>query len=399
MQFDPPAIENIKQVLPAIDGLPEFVRKDKGWFEVIDYIYMTDKTFQDPFEKGISEEESLLRKLRRECRGLKFCSKTGKILARPFAKFHNLNERPEYATANVDLTQGHVILDKLDGSMIHTCSTGMGIYLMTRMGITEVAEAADRFMCSNPIRFSGLFSSLPVEEYTYIFEYVGPNNKIVLDYKEEDLILTAIRHTVNGTYVFHDELVKLGNAFGVRVVEAFPFEGFNNNMERIANCIASETAGEGYVVRFDTGAMIKIKCDEYVRKHRSKELIGSPKGMIGLIVENTLDDILPQLDPDVQNQVAEYTKEFLTKLVKTITSVRLFVEGYAAYTQKDFALEVQAKLPKALQSVAFLTRKGCDPKEETLNLLKRNLSTNKRIEELCAQLKLPVWTLKFFADE
>lgn len=398
MKFNPPPISFIDDVLPAIADFPEFVVKDKGFYKVIDYIYMTDKTFKDPFEDGISDEESLHRLLRRECRGLKFCSKTGKILSRAYHKFKNLNESLEYQTANVDLTQPHVILDKIDGSMVHTCASEMGIYLMTRMGITEVAEAADRFMCNNPIRFSGLLSVLPIEDYTYIFEYVGPNNKIVLDYAEEDLILTAIRHTQNGTYVFHDELVKIGQAFNVKVVQHInPM--VQTNAENLANHISKLTNTEGRVVRFDTGAMVKIKADEYVRKHRSKELIGSPKGMIGLIAENTLDDILPQLDENVQKQVVDYTKQFLTELGRTMSAVKLFVEGYEALEQKDFALMVQEKLPRPLQSVAFLVRKGCDVKEETLNLIKRNLGTNKRIEELCATTKLPVWTFKFFGEE
>jgi RNA ligase len=205
MKFNPPLIETIKDVLPVVKDNPAFVVKDKGWYTVIDYMYMTDKLFHDPIE--------------RECRGIKFCSKTGRVLARPYHKFHNLNERPDYSTANVDLTQPHTILDKLDGSMVHTCASELGIYLMTRMGITEVAEAADKFMIANPIRFSGLLSTLPVEEYTYIFEYVGPNNKIVLNYSEEDLILTAIRHNYNGTYIFYDEMVKLAEAFNVPVVK------------------------------------------------------------------------------------------------------------------------------------------------------------------------------------
>jgi RNA ligase len=385
MKFNPPPIETIKQVLPVIKENPAFVVKEKDWYTVIDYLYMTDKLFQNDIE--------------RECRGLKFCSKTGRILARPYHKFHNLNERVEYQTANVDLTQPHVILDKIDGSMVHTCASNMGIYLMTRMGVTEVAQAADKFMVANPIRFSGLLSTLPVEDYTYIFEYVAPTNKIVLDYVEEDLILTAIRHTVNGTYIFHEELVRLGKAFNVKVVDAFPFAGFDNDMEKIANCIVGQSNVEGYVVRFDTGAMIKIKADEYVRKHRSKDLIGSPKGMIGLIAENTLDDILPQLDPDVQKQVVDYTKRFLRELGNTICAVGLHVQGYAGLDQKDFALKTLAVMPKPLQSVAFQVRKGDDPKEAVLNLIKRNLGTNKRIEEVCAELKLPVWTFKFFAEE
>jgi RNA ligase len=385
MHFSPPNILTIDDVLPTIRENPAFVVKEKGWYTVIDYLYMTDKLFNDPIE--------------RECRGLKFCTKTGKILARPYHKFHNLNERPDYATANVSLVgQPHTILDKLDGSMVHTCATDMGIYLMTRMGITEVAEAADKFLCANPIKYSGLFTSLPLEEYTYIFEYVAPSNKIVIDYAVEDLILTAIRHNFNGTYVFYDEMVKLAEAFNVPVVKHInPMVQMNT--ESLANYVTKLTGTEGRVIRFDTGAMVKIKCEEYVRKHRSKELIGSVKGMVGLIAENNLDDILPQLDEDVQKQVVKYTKDFLTELGRTMTAVTLFVHGYEALPQKDFALLVQDRFPRALQSVVFLVRKGCDVKEETLNLIKRNLGTNKRTTELCEQLKLPIWTFSFFSEE
>jgi RNA ligase len=385
MKFDPPLIETIKDVLPFVQDNPAFVVKDKGWYTVIDYMYMTDKLFREPIE--------------RECRGIKFCSKTGRVLARPFHKFHNLNERPEYSTSCVDLREPHVILDKLDGSMVHTCASGLGIYLMTRMGITEVAQAADKFLCANPIKFAGLLGALPIDEYTYIFEYIGPNNKIVLDYKEEDLILTAIRHNINGTYVYHDELVRLGKAFGVKVVPIVGDPEFKLNSEELSESVSLATGTEGVVVRFDTGEMIKIKAEEYVRKHRSKELIGSPKGMIGLIVDNKLDDILPQLDEDVQKQVVQYTEKFLTELGRSMSATQMFVHGYEALTQKDFAFKVQEQLPKPLQSVAFLVRRGCDVKEETLNLLRKNLGTNKRIEELCNAIKLPVWTYSFFAEE
>jgi hypothetical protein len=90
---------------------------------------MTDKLFHnEPIE--------------RECRGIKFCSKTGRVLARPYHKFHNLNERvPNIVRLTLTYGSHMSILDKLDGSMVHTCASGIGIYLMTRMGITEVAAS------------------------------------------------------------------------------------------------------------------------------------------------------------------------------------------------------------------------------------------------------------------
>jgi RNA ligase len=385
MKFNPPHIENIKDVLPAIQENPAFLVKEKGWYTVIDYMYMTDKMFHNDVE--------------RECRGLKFCSTTGRILARPYHKFHNLNERPDYTTDKVDLTLPHVILDKLDGSMVHTCATNMGIYLMTRMGITEVAEQADKFMTANQIRFSRLFGSMPIDEYCYIFEYVGPNNKIVLDYEKEDLILTAIRNIYNGAYLYHHEVEALGKAFDVKVVEKFPFDGFDGNMERIANCMKAQSNNEGYVIRFASGAMVKIKSDEYVRKHRSKDLVSSQKGIVDLIVNGTLDDVMPQLDPKVRDQVLDYEDKLSREILRSAEAIALFAKGYADLEQKDYALKVQATIPKPLQCVAYHVRKGCDAREETLNVVRRNLGTNKRTTELLTALGFPLWTFSFFAEE
>lgn len=384
MLFEPPYIENIKDVLPIIQENPAFVVKEKDWYTVIDYMYMDDKMFHDPIE--------------RECRGLKFNTATGKIIARPYHKFHNLNERPAFATDKVDLTQPHIILDKLDGSMVHTCASSMGIYLMTRMGITHVAEAADKFLCANPVKYSRLFNALPVDDYTYIFEYVAPTNKIVLHYEEEDLILTAIRNNKNGTYVFHDELEKLSEMSGVSLVPAIPSK-VQTDTEGLANRVSKSTDTEGVVIRFDTGEMIKIKADEYVRKHRSKDLVGSYKGIVDLIVNKTLDDVLPQLDSDVANQCSEYNETVMKEVRSIAWSISQFTKVRSEQTQKDFALDVQKVMPKPLQSVCFLHRRGCDAFEETLNLIRKNLGTNKRVEELFTALRIPLWTFKFFAEE
>lgn len=385
MDFEPPFIENIKEVLPVIKDKPAFVVKDKGWYTVIDYMYMDNGMFDDPIE--------------RECRGLKFDTKTGKLIARPYHKFHNLNERPAYATDKVDLTRPHVILDKLDGSMVHTCPSSMGIYLMTRMGVTQVAEAADKFLCANPVKYSRLLNALPIDDYTYIFEYVAPTNKIVLDYEKEDLILTAIRHNQNGTYVFHDELVALGKMSGVKVVPIANDPEFKLTTEELAESVSLASGTEGVVVRFDTGEMIKIKADEYVRKHRSKDLIGSPKGIIGLIVDNNIDDVLPQLDDKVAEQAREYSEKITAELKALAFAANQYCKVRTDLPQKDFALGVQKDIPKPMQSVLFLTRRGCDAFEETVNLVRKNLGTNKRTEELFNALGLPLWTFKFFAEE
>jgi len=69
------------------------------------------------FENRIARQLAI----RRECRGLIFDAKTGELLSRRFHKFFNINEKEESMLENMtDLSGGHIILEKLDGSMIGT---------------------------------------------------------------------------------------------------------------------------------------------------------------------------------------------------------------------------------------------------------------------------------------
>jgi RNA ligase len=392
VNFEPPHIENIKQVLPVIKDNPAFVVKEKGWYTVIDYMYMSDKLFRDPIE--------------RECRGIKFCTKTGKVLARPYHKFHNLGEREAFATDKVDLRQPHVVLDKLDGSMVHTCASDLGIYLMTRMGHTEVAQQAEKFLEANQIKYCNLFNALNIDNYTFIFEYVGPSNKIVLNYSQEDLILTGIRHNNNGTYIFYDELAKLAKAFNIPLVPAKAFtthdgEDFTFSKSEDLNSIVKDWKDtEGVVVRFDTGEMVKIKAEEYCRKHQSKELASSFKGLVSLIVENKLDDVLPQLEEPQLSQVKAYAEK-INKLIDVAAhQARHTLKLTGNIDQKTFALYVQQHFPtRTFQSILFNVRKGDNARDAIIRCVAKNTSTNTKLTELFQSWEWPVWTYSFFGEE
>lgn len=385
MNFDPPQIEHINDVLPFIKDNSAFIVKDKGFYTVIDYLYMTDKLFHNPIE--------------RECRGIKFCSKTGRILARPYHKFHNLNERAGYRTEEVDLSRSnYFLLDKLDGSMVHTCQSTLGIYLMTRMGLTEVAEQADKFLVANQVRYGALLSTLGCEDYTWIFEYVGPNNRIVINYPEENLILTGIRHNINGTYVLYDEMETLCNAFKVPLVKS-RYGGKKWPVDELEKRVKSDTEMEGVVIRFDTGAMVKMKADIYVRKHRTKELVSSQKGIVQLIVDNNIDDVLPQLDEEVQKKVVEYRDIVNERLSLEAACAKLVCDTSTHLSQKEFALKIKEEEKPIRHSILFNVRKGDNAWEAVRNLVRRNLSTNKKIIELFNQLSIPLWNFRFFKEE
>lgn len=383
MKFNPARIDNIRDVLPVIKDIPAFTVREKGWYTVIDYNYMSDDMFNHPIE--------------RECRGIKFDTRTGEIIARPYHKFHNLGERDGYRTSDVNLSNPHVILDKLDGSMVHTCPSKLGLYLMTRAGITEVALQAEKFLSANQLRYGALFNSLGWDEYTYIFEYIGPNNKIVVNYEKEDLVLTAIRHVRNGTYVFHDEMIKLGKLLNIPVV---PNVTDLDDIVELAETIKGDDLPnqEGVVVRFDTGAMVKIKSDAYVLKHRSKDLVSSQRGVLSLIFNNNVDDVIPQLDPEVVEKLRAYEYKVLGKLEEISSGINQVVNDTRALTQKEFALGVMEE-PKMEQSVYFNVRKGVNAWDALKEKCCKYVINNKKTEELVEGLDLPKWTFSFFQEE
>jgi len=123
--YEFPEIYNIKDVLPAIKDRPEFVVAEKEGYTVVNYNVCFHDTFPDvngEFKTiGSLEERNLPQyqaKIRRECRGIIFDSKTGDIIRRPYHKFFNVNEREETQENQINLGHPHVIVEKLDGSMI-----------------------------------------------------------------------------------------------------------------------------------------------------------------------------------------------------------------------------------------------------------------------------------------
>lgn len=190
-----PTIEHINDVLPAIKDDTHFVVAERENFTVINYLVVSGDTFPD-----VTDVNSALR---RECRGLIFCSKTGRILRRPLVKFFNVGERDETQIHRLDFTRDHKVYTKIDGSMIVPFEVGYGsgnIRWGTKMGLSDVALKAEVFVAKNP-KYMDFAKWCISQDISPIFEYVGPNNRIVVKYEKEDLVLLTARHMITGEYL------------------------------------------------------------------------------------------------------------------------------------------------------------------------------------------------------
>ena len=120
MHYTFPEITHLDQVLEAVQGVEGFIVAQRDWGTVVNYIQMGPDMFPEVHTAGGSasmcERQTRLNAIRRECRGLLFAL-DGNLVSRPFQKFWNVGERRETLLENIDLTQPHIILAKLDGCL------------------------------------------------------------------------------------------------------------------------------------------------------------------------------------------------------------------------------------------------------------------------------------------
>lgn len=382
IHYNFPVISTIDDVLPHIEGREEFRVIEKDWYTVVNYVVAFEDTFPSVSVSGGSakmrEERSLSHRMRRECRGLIF-DKKGKLISRPYHKFFNVGEKDETQLNKINLYEPHVALEKLDGSMIRPIPTADGFRLATKAGVTDVAMNAEVFIADK--RYYSTYIKKCIQKGTTpIFEWCSRKNRIVVDYPEDQLILTGLRYNNTGDYVPYDIMKRYAEAWCIPVVKAISNLSVQN-INLFVNQIREWEDSEGVVLRFDTGQMVKIKSDDYVLRHKSKEAINQEKNVIQVLVEDSLDDLIPLLTPEDAHRIQAFSRAFWASLEEVATQIH---DQYQSLnkkgTQKDFALIVQKQIPKHLQHFMFGAYRGESMKDLLIKSISKSLSTQTKVD-------------------
>jgi RNA ligase len=372
MNYEFPTINNISDVLPAIEGRDEFVVAVKEGYTVINYNVMMADTFDCP--------------IRRELRGIIFDTETGDILRRPFHKFFNVNEREETQDHVVDLSQEHRILEKLDGSMIAPFIVDDGILQMiwgTKMGATDVAKPVEKFVeeHSNYRQFAKFTIS---RGYTPIFEWCSRKQRIVLDYREDQLILTGIRDITTGRYMSHELMEAHAESYRIPVVRAFEPQ---TDMKAFVEYVRDLEDREGFVVRFSDGHMLKLKCDWYVQIHKAKEKILQDRNIVELILDEKLDDVKAHLPQEDCDRLSEFEAHFNLALF----DVAFYLANDLSWIREDhidrktFALEHAERYDQYMRALIFKNFEELEQSKywaDVRNTIRNNLTKTVKYEAI-----------------
>jgi RNA ligase len=385
MQYSFPHITHIDQLRAALDGRTEFIFAERDGVVIANYLVNLIDTF--PSDDTRDEALNEAYRLRREARGIIFCAKTGKVLARRYHKFFNLGEKAECAADKVDFTQPHIILEKLDGSMITPFKTADGIMRWgTKMGETEVAMPVNKFVADNA-QYQDFSNEMIAKDFTPIFEWCSRKQRIVIDYPVDRLVLTAIRDNVTGRYVSYSQMVDLGKHYNIDVVQAL--DGNVTDVHEFIEMVRNLKNAEGFVIRFENGHMIKVKAEEYLQIHRAKELITHEKDLWAVILDEKLDDLLPLLDKDDQDQLSKFASDLNVKILEKADELKWEVIAWVdnnGDSQKKFAVDfVNAKNSRftdAEKGLLFKIKAGKDPIDVVHEYVRKKCSTATTINEV-----------------
>lgn len=353
-----PVIETLDDVRPFIGGNIGFFVTRFDDYDVVDYGFVGEDTFRTPMAL--------------ECRGLKF-SKEGRLLARPFHKFFNLGEREQ--PHEIDWSRPHVVLDKLDGSMVHPCIVKGELVFMTRMGVTEQSRLALSHAGQNALDLGR--ATLDAGQ-TAMFEFTSPMNRVVIAYDEPQLTLLAVRENRDGRYLTSAELTDLAERFGVPLVRRLDAGGSRDFVQ----AVREEADREGYVIAFEDGHRLKLKTAYYALRHKALSDISLEKNVLEWVANDAVDDIIPLLAPETATRLATYRDRVNTALNRNLVTVSGFVADHSGLERRDFAAAVKEKLDARLQPVAFQLLDGHDGVKALKKLLKHAAVTSSRLDSV-----------------
>ena len=256
----------LTDAMKALEGREEFAVKRKDGLVVINYLVVLPDSFE-----GIREN----------FRGVILNESTGEIVSLPLHKFYNVDQRPHTQLGLIGDLECRVF-EKFDGTMTHALEVGGDIVLASRMGWdTEQAIQATTKM--NKLPFKDEIAREIREGRTPIFEYIGPNNPVVIQYAHEDLVYLWSRDRKTGKYqrnpVLSQHRVAGGRVTTVRKV-----------MEEL---VALEDK-EGFVCVLDD-LWVKAKCQWYLDRHHAMDTLMKPTYRIYEVgLEGHLDDLIAQ---------------------------------------------------------------------------------------------------------
>jgi RNA ligase len=251
----------------------------------------------------------------------------GNVVARPFKKFFNIEQNKHTPTEEFD------VYEKMDGSL--------GIFFNYKG--EWVLATRGSFTSDQSVKGTELLQKYDYNrlnpDYTYLFEIIYPENRIVCTYDFEDLVLLGMIHTQSGYEVNihsgNDEDIRfknLLNNLGFNIVKKY--DGISDYTD-LKQSIADNK--EGFVVRFSNGDRMKIKGEEYLRLHKIMTNLSTIGVWEVLSTGGKMEDYLKDVPDEFYKKVKMYVQSLNYEYYQYSEYVRKMHNGfrYGKYGDKE----------------------------------------------------------------
>lgn len=290
--------------------------------------------------------------LTRLCRGL-VTDGEGNVISRPFPKFFNWGE-PE--APGEEITAGPFwAYDKMDGSLIVVGNRDGEAVVSTKGSFTTWHSETAREM---------LEGWKPVEGSTAIFEFIHPDNRIVVDYSgASELVLLGAVANEDGCDHFTPEQYADESGWYGRLVAPHAFR-----LQAILQTTANPENGpnrEGFVLLWPNpegpSPRVKIKFAQYMNLHRALSRL-SNVAVWEALSTGTLEPLLEAVPDEMFNQVRECADELNLAFNKCLAATDVYVAHAQSnfITRKDKAEWILANAPNPALVFKLLDNKNAD---------------------------------------
>jgi RNA ligase len=282
---------------------------------------------------------------------------TGDIVATPFQKFFNIEEGKFEPTENFE------VFEKMDGSL--------GIVFWYR-GQWVVATRGS-FTSDQSIKAREILrkynTNIMFRHLTFCFEIIYPENRIVLDYGNDEKLVLLGTFDKNGKEID----VEMWSQYGFDVVKKYDgIKDYKQLKEMVKN------DQEGFVVKFSNGDRVKVKGVEYLRLHKIMTNVTTTGVWEYLKNGEDVLELLKDVPDEFYNKIKSYVKDLRYAYFQISERAGKLHDGfrYGKYgdvdpepTKKEFA-EFVLKREKILHPVMFAMWDKKDYSEIIWNLIR-----------------------------
>ncbi len=252
----------------------------------------------------------------------------GEVISAGFPKFTNWGENPDHFPVPNSLKHCTVV-EKLDGSLL-IVSKYNGQYILRTRGTVDASTLANGHeleIFKNTI-LSKLADNNDTWDYSVLFEWLSPINKIVLNYGDEPSwrLIGFINH-INYSLAQQDMLDAMAKKYGFDRPPTYTF----SSVEDLLKDVDQWRGKEGVVVYSKNDQMLhKVKGAWYLALHHMKSELSN--------IEKVIDVWLEQGMPDYQTfynyifttfdyELAEQCRGMISRICDAKKEVDLIVSG------------------------------------------------------------------------